>query len=455
MSDFASIEGPGHDVRVANAEEPARLEDAVTEEANPRRDATEAAPTEDDPTEGDRIERLAGPRPDEVADAELARPASSVPPSVTGPQAATHRETASNPASLSSPFAQRPYDDEFTQATEALPVVEVPPHAPRMLHGGSAPATAPAPSQGGEPRLGEYALVARFPSSATADVFLGYKQSAFGVVRRAVVKWVDRRRSDFDKAHGSLLDEAKALTYIVHPNVVSVLDIWDDAQGTALALEYVAGTDLRRVIRTLNRRAERLPVGPAVFVVCEVLRALAHAHTARGPDGKLLNLVHRDVNPSNVLIAEDGFVKLSDFGTVLMTGRMQAQTGRGLVKGKVRYLAPEYIMDQVATQRVDLYSTGVMLFEMLTGRPCFSADTASQTMLRIVQEGLPYDDLRDAQVPPGLISIIEKCTHRDPEQRPATARGMINRLEDWMTAAGIYVSASQLAETLYATSLYS
>ena len=341
---------------------------------------------------------------------------------------------------------------EISQATEALPTIEVPPHAPRVL--ADAGRKPPIPQQDSAPRVGEYVLVARFPSSTTADVFLGYKQSNFGFVRRAVVKWVDPRRPDFDSARNSLLDEARALSFLDHPNVVSVLDVVDNELGVMLALEYVAGTDLRRVIRTLNRRGDRMPVGPAVFIVCEVLRALAHAHAARDPDGQPLNLVHRDVNPSNVLIAEDGYVKLGDFGTVLMQGRLQNQTGRGLVKGKVRYLAPEYILDQVATQRVDFYSTGVMLFEMLTGRPCFSAENATQTMLRIVRDGLAYEDLRKVQVPERLIDIIAKTTNRDPNERPATARAMATQLEDWMQSQGHFASSGRLADYLSGASLY-
>ena len=346
----------------------------------------------------------------------------------------------------------RPSEAGSPPPTDALPTVDAPGEAAHLLPVGPGPLALDA--EDSSPRLGPYMLVARFPSSATADVFLGYKQARFGIVRRAVLKWVDPQRSDGSLARNNLLDEAKALSFIVHPNVVSVLDVLDGPDGTALALEYIAGTDLRRVIRNLNRRGERMPVGPAVFLTCEVLRALAHAHAARGPDGTLLDLVHRDVNPSNVLIAEDGYVKLGDFGTVHMQGRLQEATERGLVKGKVRYLAPEYITDQLVTPRVDLYSTGVMLFELLTGKPGFSADSAAHTMFRIVQEGLPYDELDAAGVPPGLGRIVRTATSRNPDERPVTARAMVNRLEDWMEAAGMFVSTGRLADYLYRASLF-
>ncbi len=351
---------------------------------------------------------------------------------------------------LPAAFSEEAAANAFDEATESLPAIDAPPQAQRRLEGRQSLS----PGQDGAPRLGAYVLVARFPSSETADVYLGYKQSNFGFVRRAVVKWVASSRPNFAAERDGLLDEAKALSFLDHPNIVSVLDMADDERGTLLALEYVSGTDLRRIIRHLHRRGHRMPAAPAVFVACEVLRALAHAHAAHDPAGQPLNLIHRDVNPSNVLVADDGFVKLSDFGTVLMAGRVQGDTARGLVKGKVRYLAPEYILDDVVQQRVDLYSTGVMLFEMLTGQPCFASESPAKSMIRIVKEGLPYGDLRDAGVADGLIEIIERCTDRDPQVRPASARGMIDLLEAWMSAEGRFASATALSAYLYSASLY-
>ena len=371
--------------------------------------------------------------------------------------APTKIEVAKSPTEARThvPAAFEPGTSAFDEATDALPAI------------GEAPRTAAEPSankgrrfpaapdtESTAPRLGEYVLVARFPSSAFCDVYLGYKPSHFNVVRRAVVKWVSATRADFERAREALLDEARAMSLLDHPCVVSVLDVADETHGTTLALEYVAGTDLRRVVRALHRRGARLAPPLAVFITIEVLRALAHAHAAHDPDGAPLNLVHRDVNPSNVLIAEDGDIKLSDFGTVLMSGRLQTQTARGMVKGKVRYLAPEYILDNIATQRVDLYSAGVMLFEMLTGKPCFSSDSPTSAMVKIVKEGLPYTDLSAAGVSSELISIIEKCTAREPNERPASARGMADRLEAWMRQHGGYVSANTLADHLYSASLY-
>jgi eukaryotic-like serine/threonine-protein kinase len=335
------------------------------------------------------------------------------------------------------------------RATEALPSIAVPPHAEAVLvESAKAAAAEDAVDQRTAPRIGEYALVARFPSSTTADVFLGYKISNFGFIRRAVVKWTDRHRYDYDTIRQKLLDEARAISFVDHPNIVSMLDLSEDELGTYVALEYVAGTDLRRVMVELGNRNDRVPIDHAVYVIVEVLRGLEHVHRARGPDGKPLSIIHRDVNPSNILISHDGHVKLTDFGAVLMAGRFQDSTAPGTVKGKVRYLAPEYITSQTCTHQVDIYSVGVMLFELITGKPVFLARDEAAAMYRIVRDGLPLDDLRTLGVAFDIQRIIERATMRDPALRFGSALEMCVALEEWMASTGVFVSPTRFANYL-------
>lgn len=341
------------------------------------------------------------------------------------------------------------------RATEALPNIDIPPFAERVLETSlqhiKATSTA---DESTAPRIGEYALVARFPSSATADVFLGYKVTNFGFIRRAVVKWTDRHRYDYEIIRQKLLDEARAISFVDHPNIVSIIDLSEDELGTYVALEYVAGTDLRRVMVELSSRNDQMPAVHAVYMMSEVLRGLAHVHGAKGADGQPLNIVHRDVNPSNVLISTDGHVKLTDFGAVLMDGRFQDSTAPGTVKGKVRYLAPEYIQSQHATPQVDVYGIGLMLFELLIGRPAFMAKDETTAMIKIVREGVPIAELDDANVARPLQKIVAKATARNPNERYANAGEMCVVLEDWMSSEGLFVSPSRLSAFLSSHGLY-
>jgi serine/threonine-protein kinase len=279
-------------------------------------------------------------------------------------------------------------------------------------------------------------------------VFLGHKSSPFGVIRRAVVKWASRSADNFEHSRSMLLDEARAIAFLDHPNLVTIFDAGEDADGVYLAVEYVPGPDLRRIVQALRRSIEKMPEPLILYSMIEVLRALEHAHLALGPDDQPLRIVHRDVNPSNIVISNTGHVKLTDFGMVHMRGRIQAPTAPNLVKGKYRYMAPEYISDQLVTPQADIYSVGLVMLELLTGELFFTGEEPVKAMSKIMNEGIPYQVMRDHDLDPELQTIIRQSTHRDPTRRFATAKEMVQRIEDYLRRSGTYVSSSDMANFL-------
>lgn len=284
--------------------------------------------------------------------------------------------------------------------------------------------------------VGDYQIVGRLGGGAMAELFLAHKMSRFGFIRRAVVKRVRRSRPDYHQLQEMLLDEARATACFDHPNLVSLFDVGETEQGIYLALEYVEGSDLRRVNAKLRARKEALPFELAVFITVEVLRGLHHAHTSKDQDGRSLEIVHRDVNPSNVLIARSGHVKLADFGVVRMRERVQQKTEPGLVKGKYAYLAPEYIAGERCSVQTDMYAAGIMLFELLSGRECFSGKTAYEVMWKIVNKGVPMYRLEREGVPEDLQRIVQRATAMAPERRYQSAQDMANALEAWLMRSG-------------------
>lgn len=300
-------------------------------------------------------------------------------------------------------------------------------------------ATAPRTEENQTPApkaLGDYEIVARLGGGGMADVYLAHKVSKFGFIRRAVIKRVRRSRPGYKNLQRMLLDEARATACFDHPNLVSILDIGEDEHGVYIALEYVEGTDLRWVNNKLRTRKEALPFELASHVVVEVLRGLHHAHTVRGPDGQPLEIVHRDVNPANVLVSYSGHVKLADFGVVRMRDRVQQQTEAGLVKGKYAYLAPEYIAGESCSHLSDIYAAGIMLFELLSGRECFSGSTTYEVMWKIVNRGVPMYRLEREGVPDDICRIVARASNPVPERRFATAQEMANALETWLMKSG-------------------
>lgn len=282
------------------------------------------------------------------------------------------------------------------------------------------------------PRAGDYELVARFPGSEMTEVYLAHKTSKYGFLRRAVVKRANPQSKDFEACREMLLDEARALAWLDHMNVVAIIDLAEDDSGFFLAIEHVDGTDLRRVNQLLRTRGEALPFELACFMAAEILRGLHHAHAAKDNEGRYLEIVHRDVNPANVLISTTGHIKLTDFGVVRMRDRLQDRTKPGIVKGKYGYLAPEYILGKQCDYRVDIYGVGIMLLEALTGRPTFSGVSAHDVMKKIVDRDLPLHRLEREGVPEDLRKIVERAVAGEPADRFASAEEMANALETWV-----------------------
>jgi len=290
--------------------------------------------------------------------------------------------------------------------------------------------------------IGAYKLISKFRGNELIDAYLAHKFSQFGFLRKAIVKRTHRKDELFEFTREILLDEAKALAALDHPNIVSLLDLTDDEQGTCLALEYVDGTDLKQVNETMYTRKEALPLELACYVSIEVLRALQHTHSAVDAKGESLHLMHRDVNPTNILISKYGRVKLTDFGIVRVGNRLQEQTQPGIVRGKFSYMSREEILGQPCDGRIDIYALGIVLLEMLTGKPCFARLEIQEMMKRVVEHDLPLHRLEKQEIPAPLIAIVRKATAKSPEERFPNAKLMADQLETWLVKTGRHVSAS-------------
>jgi serine/threonine-protein kinase len=302
--------------------------------------------------------------------------------------------------------------------------------------------------------VGDYQIIRRLEGGGMADVFLAHKMARFGFVRRALIKRVKRSRPGYQNLQRALLDEARATSCFDHPNIVQLLDVGDDDQGVYLAIEFIEGTDLRWVNSKLRARKEALPFELACYITGEILRGLHHAHHAVDPDGHPLEIVHRDVNPSNVLISYTGHVKLADFGVVRMRDRLQQKTEVGLVKGKYAYLAPEYIAGESCNLQTDIYAAGVMLFELLCGRECFTGQTAYEVMWKIVNRGVPLYRLEREGVPDDLGRIVQRAVNPVPERRYESAQEMANALETWLMRSGKHATPWVLSVFFQRHSLY-
>jgi serine/threonine-protein kinase len=257
---------------------------------------------------------------------------------------------------------------------------------------------------------GRYRVVGRIARGGMATV---YEAVDTRLERPVAVKVMHPGLAADDGAVERFTREARASARLAHPGVVAVFDQGTDGDDVFLVLEHVRGRTLRALLRERGRLAPR----EALDVLEPVLGALGAAHRA--------GLVHRDVKPENVLLADDGRVKVADFG--LARAASTGTTGGALV-GTVSYLAPELVERGVADARSDVYSAGVVLFELLTGTRPFAGETPIQVAYRHVHDDVPAPSTRVPGLHPALDALVRRATSRDPDGRPADAAALLREV---------------------------
>jgi serine/threonine-protein kinase len=223
------------------------------------------------------------------------------------------------------------------------------------------------------------------------------------------------------------IDEARLAGLIRHPNVAAVLEIGDDEDGPFLLMDYVEGPSVAEIVERVEPRDAPLPVALCVSIAAQAARGLDAAHRLLAADGTPLGVVHRDISPKNLLVGYDGLVRVADFGIAKAKDNL-AETRVGVLKGNIGYMAPEYLRFQDLDGRSDLFSLGVVLYEMLARERLYAGDDVPAIARRIVDEPPPdIFDVRD--VPPELVSLLFDMLAKDRELRPSSALEVATRLD--------------------------
>src|SRR5690606_18019504 len=216
-----------------------------------------------------------------------------------------------------------------------------------------------------------------------------------------------------------LIAEAKVLSLLKHRNIVQIFDVGlgDDGQYF-LVMEFVDGKDIGAAQRALEQSRRRLPFDIARHIGAEICEALEHAHTSRGPDGKPLALVHRDVSPSNVLLSRAGEVKLTDFG--IAKRAEQDATQGGAVRGKFAYISPEQARNEPIDPRSDVFSVGILMWELACNRRLFSHLDDLAALRAVREANIPRPTEVDPRLPPELDQLLMTALARDKTRRYAS-----------------------------------
>jgi eukaryotic-like serine/threonine-protein kinase len=275
------------------------------------------------------------------------------------------------------------------------------------------------------PVMGKYAPFARLGHGGMADVFLAVARGPVGFNKLAVVK---RLRNPDDASRVEMfLDEARLSARLSHPNIVNTYEVGEAKGQYFLAMEYLDGQSVQAVLT--NRFSKGTPLDPtiAAFIAMQTLKGLHYAHELTDYDGSSLHVVHRDVSPQNVFITYQGEVKLLDFG-IAKAALNATHTETGVLKGKIRYMAPEQIEEKNVDRRADVFALGIVLWEMLVGRALYRGDVSS-ILQRIAKEEPPLVRTLREEISPELEAIVAKALQRDLTKRYATADAMRADLE--------------------------
>ena len=281
--------------------------------------------------------------------------------------------------------------------------------------------------------FGRWQLLERIAVGGMAEIFKAKQSGAHGFEKTVVIKRILPNLASDPEFLAMFVDEAKLQCALEHPKIVQVFEFGEVNDQYFIAMEYVDGMDSLGLLRACAHRRLRLPVRLAVHIAAETLDALAYAHDKRGADGRPLGLVHRDISPSNILLARRGDVKLGDFGIARAAEReRQSKTQAGTLKGKYGYMAPEQVVGGDLDARADIFAVGIVLAEMLMGRRLFTAPNDLDVLLMVRDARLERLDRYGADIPTPLRAILDKLLSKDLEGRYQRAEQAREALYDFL-----------------------
>lgn len=302
------------------------------------------------------------------------------------------------------------------------------------------------PALGGFSR---YELQERIGIGGMAEVFRARAWDASGSARDVVVKKILPHHDEEAEFRSMFMDEARIAANLDHPNVVRVLDLGRLDGDLFLAMEYVEGSDLLRLATWLEGANRRMEIGTALHIAMRILAALHHAHTRVDSTGRPLGIIHRDVTPQNVLVGLDASVKLTDFGIARAANRI-SNTVVGVIKGNLLYVAPEQISGQPIDQRADVYSAGILLHRLLSGRHAFEGDELPKVYQRSLAGDIPPASSFNPQVPTNLDLLVQKATSLAPQGRFQNAEEFRAALNEFLVGKQLAVDLDGLASDVRA-----
>jgi len=290
-----------------------------------------------------------------------------------------------------------------------------------------------------------YKILRRLGKGGMAEVFLARQEGMAGLRRLTVIKKILPQLSESQDVAEMLLDEARIAAQLTHPNIVQIYELGQEEGQYFIAMEFVDGCDLATLARIERHRHSRIPLRLTLRVMSEAAMALDYAHRQVSLDGRPLNLVHRDVSPHNVLCSRDGAVKVTDFGISKFAGKHQL-TQVGVVKGKVQYMSPEQYRGAAVDHRSDIFSMGVVLYQLTVGKLPRVTESGQVAIKRVVEGTIPRPTSLRSEYPEELEDIVMRALANNPEERYPDAAALRDDLLDFAREHDLLAFPKELGE---------
>lgn len=298
-------------------------------------------------------------------------------------------------------------------------------------------------------QIGRYTVVRHLASGGMAELYIARQEAMGGFEKPVVLKILQPRYARNPRVVTMFLDEARLAAKLNHASIVHVYDVADDGGMKYIAMEYIHGETVADIVKRGLAVDKYLPLEHAVYIGSETAAGLAYAHERREPDGQVWRIVHRDVSPTNILVTYEGQTKLVDFGIARAQDELREESG--ILPGKASYMSPEQVRGQGADHRSDIFSLGILLYELTLCRRLYRGP-AEEVMKRIAEESVTPPTAIRRDYPAPLELIVMRALEKRPEDRYQSAAEMRHDLEEFLDDSGLRTGNRRLA--LYMNELF-
>ncbi len=276
-----------------------------------------------------------------------------------------------------------------------------------------------------------------------ASVWVARLRGKRGFEKLVAIKTILPKYAQDPRFERMFLDEAGLAARIEHNNVAQVLDLGEEHEVLYLTMELVDGDSLSKLLRVVDKKKLKIPTGVILRILADTCGGLHAAHEVRGRDGELLNVVHRDISPQNILVTMGGVAKLIDFGIAKARDRVSEDTSEGMLKGKIHFMAPEQALSKGVDRRADVWAVGAILYFLLAGKPPFAGENELASLF-LLSSGRPPLPLPPT-VHPAVSAVVKRALSHDLDKRYATAADLQAALEEAMVSANLVTTTANVA----------